>query len=118
MNISEILEESLDLYEMANLTQQDTGIPNIVIWVGADPKRHAMRIKVSNMPNRWSDDNFTITLPMLDVVGNINKQLISGKTLNDIKEWIKLNIEVLLAYEQGNVVGTREFLDMLVKINV
>ena len=101
---------------MANLTYRTTGIENVVIWVGGDPERHAMRIKVSNVANKWSNDNFTITMPQLDVVGKINKSLISGKLLDDITDWIKLNQEVLLQYEKGNIIDTGEFLDKLVKI--
>lgn len=115
MKLEDLCEEQwLDLYEMANLSVRYTGIPNIIIWVGADPKRHAMRVKVSNIPNRWdSDDNFTITLPMLDVVGTINKKLITGNVLRDIQLWIKLNIETLLAYEQGEIQDTGDFLDRI-----
>jgi hypothetical protein len=110
-------EIELDLYEMANLTSRNTGINNIIIWVGGNPERHAMRIKVSNIANKWSSsDSFTITLPYLDVVGKINKQLISSKKLSDIKSWIKLNIETLIEYEKGNIIGTSEFLEKLVKI--
>lgn len=105
-----------ELYEMANLFPKRTGIDNIVIWVGADPKRHGLRIKVSNVPNKWApDDNFTITLPHLDVVGNINKQLITGKKLEDIKNWLKLNITTLMNYE-NSLIDTGDFLDLLVKI--
>jgi hypothetical protein len=50
------------------------------------------------------------------VVGDINKSLISGRTLEDIRSWIKLNIETLMDYEQGNIIGTSEFLEKLVKI--
>ena len=116
MKINELYDRGLNLYEMANLTSRDTGIDNVIIWVGSDPEKHAMRIKVSNVPNKWSNDNFTITLPYLDVIGNINKQFISGKKLKNIKEWIKLNIETLLEYEKGNIIGTSEFLEKLVKI--
>ena len=107
--------DEIELYEMANLSGQRTGIDNIMIWVGADPKRHALRIKVSNVANRWSTDNFTITLPELDVIGNVNKALISGNTLQDIKSWIKLNIDVLMDYE-NSLIDTGDFLTKLVKI--
>jgi len=112
-----IEEDGLILYEMANLTYRDTGINNIVIWVGGDPEQHGMRVKVSNVPNKWGGgDSFTITIPELNVVGKINKSLISGKVLDDIKNWIKLNIEVLIAFEKGNIISTGEFLEKLVKI--
>lgn len=116
MLLDELFESSLELYEMANLDVEDTGIPNVIIWVGADPKRHAMRIKVSNIPNKWSDDNFTITLPDLNMVGKINKSLITGEVLENINNWIKLNIETLIGYESGKIQSTREFLSKLVQI--
>jgi len=106
-----------DLYEMANLTSRYTGIDRVVIWVGMDYKRHAMRVKVSNVPNKMADDTFIITIPDLDVIGKIDKSFISGKTLNDIKSWLKLNIQTLIDYESGKLVDTGDFLDQLVQIN-
>lgn len=104
------------LLEMANVGDKYTGIQNVVIWIGMDPKLHYLRVKVSNIPNKWSSDNFTITIPELDVVGKINKSFISRQILDDIKSWIKLNIETIIAYEQGKITYTDEFLSKLVKI--
>jgi len=106
----------MNLFEISNLSQKRTGLDNIIIWVGADPKRHTLRVKISNSANRWDpDDNFTITLPKLDVVGNIDKQFISGKMLKNIKSWIKLNIKELMDYENA-LIDTDVFLDSLVKV--
>lgn len=116
MLLDELFEDHEELYEMANIGSDHTGIPNVIIWVGMDYKRHAMRIKVSNEPNRWSNDYFVITLPTLEVIGHINTRFISGKILNDIKDWIKLNIDTLISYERGDIQLTREFLDLLVSL--
>lgn len=114
----EMFEDALEptLLEMASVGEKYTGIENVVIWIGMDPKLHYLRVKVSNIPNKWSADNFTITIPELDVVGKINKSLISRQVLENIKSWIKLNIESIIAYEQGEITYTDVFLSKLVKI--
>jgi len=101
--------------EIANLGSRNTGIPDVVIWVGMDPIWHGLRVKVSNSPNRWYNDNFTITIPGLDIVGNV-ASFIRGKTLNDILSWVKLNIETIIDYEKGEIVYTDDFLARLRKI--
>jgi len=116
MKFNEIINEDQFLWEMANLTSRSHGIDNIVIWVGGNPDTHYMRIKVSNVPNKYSNNNFTITIPDLQVIGNINKQFISGKILEDIKYWIKLNMETLIDFEKGNIIDTGEFHEKIVKI--
>lgn len=118
MNLKELFELSIenDLVEMANLGSKYTGIDKVVIWVGMDPGMHYLRVKVSNTPNKWSTDNFTITIPELEVVSKINKQFINGKMLDDIKNWIKLNIETIMDYEKGEITYTDDFLSKLHKI--
>jgi hypothetical protein len=39
-----------ELLEMANITDDESGIENVVLWIGPNPKSHGMRIKVSNVP--------------------------------------------------------------------
>ena len=115
MLLQEIFEYFLEkrLLEMANVGERYTGIENVVIWIGMDPKLHYLRVKVSNFPNKWSNDNFTITIPKLDIVGKINKKFISGEVLDNILNWIKLNIETIMAYESGEITFTDKFLSML-----
>ena len=115
MNLKELFELSLEdtLLEMANVGEKYTGIPKVVIWIGMDPKLHYLRVKISNTPTKWSQDNFTITIPQLDVVGKINKQFITGQMLENIKTWIKLNIQTILAYEKGEITYTDDFLSQL-----
>lgn len=114
--ITNIFPGESDLMEMANLDMEDTGIENVVIWLGMDSKRHYLRAKVSNIPNRWSRDNFTITIPKLKVIGTVDEQFITQKKLRDIKNWIVLNMEVIKLYEKGEIVSTRELLQRIKKI--
>lgn len=122
MKVKEIFEELFEkklettLLEMANIGVKHTGISNVVIWVGMDPQQHYLRVKVSNVPDKWASDNFTITVPELVVVGKVNKVFITERILADIKNWIKLNMNTIEAYEKGEIVYTDEFLSMLKKI--
>lgn len=115
MNLQEAFERYFEprLLEMANVGKKHTGIDNVVLWIGMDPQQHFLRVKVSNVPGKWSSDNFTITIPKLDIVGKINKSFISGEVLDDILNWIKLNLETIIAYETGEIVYTDDFLEKL-----
>lgn len=118
MKIEELFEKKLEasLLEMANVGAKHTGIESVVIWVGMDPQQHYLRAKVSNVPDKWSTDNFTITVPGFRTIGKVNKAHITEKILADIKKWIRLNMDTIVAYESGDIVYTDEFLSMLKKI--
>lgn len=119
MKIEEVLgSRQEDLLEMANLDVHDTGIENLIIWVGMDPHQHYLRVKVSNVPDKWSNDNFTITIPKLAIIGQPNKQLITPEKLADIIKWINVNLETIIAYERGEIVSTRELLMKLKKVDI
>lgn len=110
-------EEQQDvLHEMANLGSQDHGIADVVIWVGQANKQHGLRIKVSNIKNRWSDDNFVIQLPGLDYDPGQVAKWITSDIMQQILSWIKLNQKVLHDYETGAILYTRDFLNQIVKI--
>ena len=84
------------VFEMSNITDKRTGIKNIVIWIGPNPKYHGYRIKVSNQPNIFRlEDSFTITIPELKVIGDINTKLITTKVFNDIIKFIELNVNLI-----------------------
>jgi hypothetical protein len=42
-----------ELFEMANVTEETTGIKDVVIWIGPNPKSHGKRVKISNIPNKY-----------------------------------------------------------------
>jgi hypothetical protein len=105
-----------ELLEMANVTSEETGIDDVVIWIGPNPQTHSYRVKVSNIPNKISSDNlFTITIPNLNVVGIINNKFIDSKKLEKIFNFIKLNQNIIMDYSDYKI-STKQLLDNLQKI--
>ena len=110
MNNNSMLDEQ-ELLEMANISSRKTGIKDIVIWAGPNPKYHGYRIKVSNIANKISSDNcFTITIPDFKVMGDVNTNLITKEVFNDIIKFIKLNIDLIKKYSDYDIY-TEDFLD-------
>ena len=86
-----------ELLEMANVTDQTTGIKDVILWIGPNPKSHGKRIKVSNIPNKISSsDCFTITIPQFEIVGDINDKFIDSVKMDKIKEFIIMFLNFLL----------------------
>ena len=101
-----VTEEKDDvLHEMANLGSHNHGIQDIVIWVGKANKQHGLRIKISNLKNKWSnDDNFVIKLPDLDY------------DPSQVARWIKLNQQVLYDFETDKIMYTDQFISQISKV--
>jgi hypothetical protein len=117
--IDMVLKEEQDdvLHEMANLSKDDHGINDVVIWVGKANKQHGLRIKVSNLKNRWSnDDNFVIQLPSLDYDPTRVARWITKDVIDQIMSWIRLNQQVLFDFETDKIMYTREFLNSISKV--
>ena len=112
-----IKEEQDDvLHEMANLGSHNHGIRDIVIWVGKANKQHGLRIKVSNLKNKWSDDNFVIQLPSLDYDPSKVANWIHGSLMLKIKQWIVLNQELLHDFETDKIMYTDQFINKISKV--
>ena len=90
------------LMEMASFRPNSTGIDRVVIWMGpkqAGAAKHGPRIKVSASytNNIQPDDLFVMTVntnPTI-VAGTPN---LSSETIEDIKDWIRVNYQVLIAF--------------------
>ena len=105
------------LFEMARIGAGRHGIENIIIWVGAAPKTHGLRVKVSNFPNKMRiEDSFNIMMPSLDYDPSQVASWITPKIMNKILEWIKLNQQLLSDYENGIIWDTDEFLNNISKV--
>jgi len=113
-----IREEQDDvLHEMANLGSHNHGIQDVVIWVGKANKQHGLRIKVSNLKNKWSnDDNFVIQLPDLDYDPNQVARWITPDTMKQIMSWIRLNQQVLYDFETDKIMYTDQFISQISKV--
>jgi translation initiation factor 2 beta subunit (eIF-2beta)/eIF-5 len=119
--INEEFKNSLskeELFEyMSNINDEITGIDNVVIWVGTKPPQHGHRVKVSNVPDKMDkDNNFTITIPELKVIGNVNKRLINKTTLEQIFYFIKINQKIIIAYSNEEL-DTNKFKNLLKSVN-
>lgn len=111
-------EEQEDvLHEMANLGSHNHGIQDVVIWVGKANKQHGLRIKVSNLKNRWSnEDNFVIQLPSLDYDPNQVADWITPNIMKQIMDWIRLNQQLLYDFETDKIMYTDQFISKISKV--
>jgi len=112
MKLAEICGESFDdLYEMANIHSQYHGISQVVIWVGLANKQHGLRVKVSNVPNKFDPNNcFNIQMPSLDYDPSTVAKWIDATKIAQILKWITLNQQLLYDYENGIMDDTGKFL--------
>jgi len=105
-----------EILEMANISPNKTGIKDVFIWIGPNPHYHGKRIKVSNIPNKFSKDNcFTITIPEYKIIGDVNSNLIKPSVYDDIIKFIKLNLQLISDYSDEKI-STDELIDGLKKI--
>jgi hypothetical protein len=113
-NYSTITED--ELLEMSNITDEDSGIKNVVLWIGPNPTYHGKRIKVSNIPNSFeTTDCFTITIPDFKIIGNVNKKFITNKKIKQIIDFIELNMDSIIDYSDKKI-STRKLLDNIKSI--
>lgn len=105
-----------ELMEMSNISSKTTGIEDVVIWLGPNPKYHGRRIKVSNTPSKFNKNNcFTITIPDLEIIGDVNKVLVDNKKLEQIKKFISINMDVIIKYSDEEIL-TDEMISLLKKV--
>lgn len=118
-HINEYFDSSVndddEMFEMANITQKTTGIKDVVIWIGPNPASHGKRVKVSNIPNSFEADCFTITIPELNVIGKVNTKFITSSVMNKIKKFITTNNDLISKYSDRKL-STEDLLVGLKKV--
>jgi len=116
LNMDTLLhEECIDIYEMANLHKEDTGISNVVIWVsgGGEKLKHGPRIKVVHGNKFKPELSSTIPLtPPMRIIGNAD---VSQEEFAQIIDWIELNRDIILKYWNDEI-STHTLLDSIKKI--
>jgi hypothetical protein len=101
-----------ELLEMANVTEETTGIKDVVIWIGPNPKSHGKRVKISNIPDKISSsDCFTLTIPKFEI-GDVNTNFIDSIKMKKIKQFI-LNNQSLIEDYSDYKISTKQLLDGL-----
>ena len=116
-----VLQEERDdvINEMANLGHEDHGISHVVVQVGKANKKHGLRVKVSNLKDKWCESkggNFNIKMPSLDYDPESVARWIRGDVMKNILRWITLNQQVLNDFENDKIVYTRDFLNQISRI--
>jgi hypothetical protein len=96
--------------DMVSLTKDDTGIDNTLFasTKGYVSERHGPRIKIAvDPPNRFTAGGKAASMSIHDY--NIKGEHIPSELADQVKRFIDLNREALLAYWDGQI-ATREFL--------
>ena len=112
----DILEEERDrgyIFEMANLSQETTGLP-MIIWTYEKNPRHAQRIKVQKTDSQNVKLNDWVTVTIED-----NPQVFGGDMPKDryeiVKKFISLNKKVLLQYSELEIT-TDQLIKKIIKV--
>ncbi|MBI4084102.1 MAG: hypothetical protein HY423_15975 [Candidatus Lambdaproteobacteria bacterium] len=96
------LEQSDDLYEMANIRPKNSGLP-MTIWVSERGRaRHAPRIKVSLRHGSKMDIGNTVPVTIEDDPKVIGGRL-TREDLDAVQRYILLNRDTLLDYWNGEI---------------
>jgi len=99
--------------EMLSVGKMTTGIEDVTFWLGTNRRYKYRIVKISNIKNDCSGKNcFIITLPELNIIGEIDKTYITNEKLKQIKEFLIKNMNVLINYDDETD-DTGDFFHML-----
>lgn len=112
--IAKARREPEDLYEMANLFPEDTGLP-VTVWVSPRGRaRLAARIKVCRGPgNRMVPSNTAVVA--IEPEPRLVEGRLQAEYLRPVMQWTALNSEALLAYWRGEI-GTGALIHRLQRV--
>ena len=100
------INDIADLYEMANLSPDETGVSHSIFISPSYGVAHSCRVKVCNVRGKMvPTDTFVIDLNNLEIVAGTCK--LNTNELEAVKWWIHRNKKVLLDYWKGNINTTQ-----------
>lgn len=109
-----LADDSLDLFEMANLYPRTTGLP-MTVWISPrGGARHDARIKVNTAHGASIDISQAATVAIRPQPWDVYGRL-SSADFNSVKDWIGLNEAALIDFWDGRI-DTAEVLGRLVKV--
>lgn len=109
MKITELLTEDdillhnepVNLWEMANISTNKTGL-NVIIWVSSgESSKHAPRIKICS-GKKWNSDECS-TIPIHGLPRIIGNAKVTQSQFSEIIKWIKLNKRLIIQYWNSEI---------------
>jgi hypothetical protein len=113
--------DTLELFEMANLTQAETGVAGI-IYVSTQQGRHAARVKwYPSRPTSRLDDCLSVTVADDPKIFNHGlPKFVESGIADTLRQWVRLNQTDLLDFWRDGWTWTRAevsaFFDRLKKV--
>lgn len=102
--------------EMANLYPKETGLP-CVVWFGEVGGQHGPRLKVSNVPGKFStESNFVVSVTREPRVLTPKSAELSTTKIEDVLDWIKLNYDELMELWQIHETGDGDSIEVLSRL--
>jgi hypothetical protein len=102
-----------ELFEMANLRPDSTGLP-FVVWISSGMNsQHDVRIKVSRTPRPGPNMTSVALRPVVEVTDG---PPLSREDLRLLKAWAAINWEPLLAFWEGRIEYTEDVIARLRRI--
>lgn len=102
MNLKEIFKRHPRVADMANLYEDATGI-NIIITATSKMPRHKPRVKV----RKNLEESFSLSIEDEPKLLAGNSAIVTQKVLNQVKEWVALNKDLLLEYWNDPLFNTK-----------
>jgi hypothetical protein len=112
----DIMEDGQDIFEMANLEYDLTGLAVYIYVSGKGNTKHGPRLKVSKIYGKMSKSLFPITISDKPKVIGDDIGDIKSKDIKKIIEWVKLNKELLLAFWNGEI-NIKDFVNSIQKVD-
>ena len=98
-----------ELFEMANVRPEVSGLP-FIVWISEKGRaRHDVRVKVSPGPRVREFVASVSVRPAIEVVAGA----LPERDLDLLRAWIDLNRDVIVGYWDGDIVYTDEALSAL-----
>ena len=92
-----------ELYEMANVFPDDSGL-SMTVWVRPrSNERHGPRIKVCTVPGPRMLPHDTVTVTLSRPIRVIPAGELAARDLHDVFEWIRLNEAAITAHWEGRI---------------
>jgi len=95
-----------DMFEMANLRPERTGLPFIVFISQQGGARHDVRVKVSRGPR--ADPTQMVTVAVRPEPRVLPPDALSAEETRLVASWIVLNRQVLIDYWVGEIAYTED----------